>query len=280
MKAILVPVEAHELIEATLETALLMATRFGSLVEGLALRPAIPTAMAFDPAGAAMIESPDWDAEHTQKEARALFEGFMTRKGVAAETAGNAVDAPCWTWTRPAPEGSAFVGSYGRVFDVTVVGRPGTRPMSPRMSTLEASLFESGRPIVIAPPTAPRSLGGIVAVAWNGSTETARAISFAKPLLRRAERVVILSGEAGELNGPPGDQVARHLTHNGIRNELRMLAPGQFRSGEAILVGAAKEGADLLVKGAYTQSRLRQLIFGGATSHIISETEIAVLMAH
>jgi nucleotide-binding universal stress UspA family protein len=37
---------------------------------------------------------------------------------------------------------------------------------------------------------------------------------------------------------------------------------------------------DLLVKGAYTQSRLRQMIFGGATRHIIMEAEIPVILAH
>ncbi len=41
-----------------------------------------------------------------------------------------------------------------------------------------------------------------------------------------------------------------------------------------------KVGADLLVKGAYTHSRLRQLIFGGATSHILAEAILPVLMVH
>ena len=39
-------------------------------------------------------------------------------------------------------------------------------------------------------------------------------------------------------------------------------------------------GCDLLVKGAYTQSRLRQLIFGGATRHILAHAALPVLMAH
>jgi nucleotide-binding universal stress UspA family protein len=35
-----------------------------------------------------------------------------------------------------------------------------------------------------------------------------------------------------------------------------------------------------LVKGAFTRSRLRQLVFGGATSHIMAHAELPVLMAH
>jgi nucleotide-binding universal stress UspA family protein len=36
----------------------------------------------------------------------------------------------------------------------------------------------------------------------------------------------------------------------------------------------------LLVKGAYTQSRLRQMIFGGATRHILAHATLPVLMAN
>jgi nucleotide-binding universal stress UspA family protein len=51
-------------------------------------------------------------------------------------------------------------------------------------------------------------------------------------------------------------------------------------TGEAILAAAQSQGCDLLVKGAYTQSRLRQMIFGGATSHILANAALPVLMAH
>ena len=48
----------------------------------------------------------------------------------------------------------------------------------------------------------------------------------------------------------------------------------------ALLEEAAAANADLLLKGAYTHSRLRQMIFGGATSHILGAAEIPVIMAH
>ena len=70
------------------------------------------------------------------------------------------------------------------------------------MSTLEAALFESGRPILIAPPDPPRSARRHVVIAWNGSTETARAIAFAMPFLHQAQRVVVLIVEGGMVAGP------------------------------------------------------------------------------
>ena len=47
----------------------------------------------------------------------------------------------------------------------------------------------------------------------------------------------------------------------------------------AMRADAMIEAGDL-VKGAYTSSRLRQVIFGGATSHILAEAQLPVLMAH
>ena len=49
---------------------------------------------------------------------------------------------------------------------------------------------------------------------------------------------------------------------------------------ETILAKADELGCDLIVKGAYTQSRLRQMIFGGTTRHILANAKLPVLMAH
>jgi len=51
-------------------------------------------------------------------------------------------------------------------------------------------------------------------------------------------------------------------------------------AGEVILSRARDLGCDLLIKGAYTQSRLRQMIFGGTTRHILANATLPVLMAH
>jgi nucleotide-binding universal stress UspA family protein len=148
------------------------------------------------------------------------------------------------------------------------------------MTTLEAALFESGRPILIAPPRPPEALGKNIVIAWNGSTETARTIAFAMPFLAQAERVNVLTVEGGGVLGPTGTEVVRHLGRSGISATAAEVAPGERSVGEAILEEAAAEGADLLVKGAYTHSRLRQMIFGGATSHILDAADLPVFMAH
>src|SRR5207302_4441713 len=141
---------------------------------------------------------------------------------------------------------------------------PSESNRAPRLATVEAALFESGRPVLLAPPHPPESLCSIIVIAWNGSTETTRAIAFAMPLLVKAQQAIVLTIEDSPVaEGPPGERLASMLRINGIAAEA-MTRTGKSRTnGEAILEHARSLHADLLIKGAYTQSRLRQMIFGG-----------------
>ena len=58
------------------------------------------------------------------------------------------------------------------------------------------------------------------------------------------------------------------------------MAPGRRSNGEAILAEADTHHVDLIIKGAYTQSRVRQMFFGGMTSHILAAAEVPVFMTH
>ncbi len=278
MKTILVPVEPHDSIQSVLETALLVGGRFDSYIEGFALRPAIGNVVTMDPVNSLTVVSLRENDLEIVKEARGIFESFMRDKQVPRLDAGGA-SLSC-AWFDGAPGGEDFVGNYGRVFDLIVLGRPAKSRQGPRMTTLESALFESGRPVLLAPPAVPRSIGERILIAWNCSTEQARATAFAMPLLRKAGSVVICTVEGATVPGPTGAQMARNLLMNGIQAEAVTVAPGQRRAGEVVLAQAEALGCDLIVKGAYTQSRLRQMIFGGTTQHILTHATVPVLLAH
>jgi nucleotide-binding universal stress UspA family protein len=284
MKTILVPIEYNAEqttpMLSALDTALLLAKKFESCVEGFPLRPAVADMLAMDPdAGLTMVAVKENDAEMV-RQAEALFSSFMQDHGIARRADDTAAASLSWTWLPAAPSGHDFVGSYGRVFDVIVLARPGEEWQSPAMVTLESALFESGRPVLIAPPSSPRSLGTNVLIAWNRSTEQARTTAFAMPLLRLAERITILTVEGSTVAGPSGAEMARSLRANGIAAEPITLAAGKISAGEVILAKAEELGCDLIIKGAYTQSRLRQMIFGGPTRQILANAKLPVLMAH
>jgi nucleotide-binding universal stress UspA family protein len=188
-------------------------------------------------------------------------------------------EQPVADWQEEVSPGTEVLGSIGRVFDLIVVGRPVAGAATPSMSALEIALFESGRPILIAPPATSAALGSNIVVAWNGSTETARTIAMTMPFLEQAEQVLVLSVEEGMVPGPSGQQVAQGLMRNRVPARSRHVAAQGSAVGAAILAEAAEAGADLLLKGAYTHSRLRQMIFGGATSHILGAAELPVIRA-
>jgi nucleotide-binding universal stress UspA family protein len=267
-------------MQSALDTALLLARKFDSCIEGFALRPGVADLVAMDPdSGLTMVAVKENDAELV-KHAEEVFRMFMDRHNVPPLSAAEPA-APSWSWHKDAPSGHDFVGSYGRVFDMIVLARPGPEWQSPSMITLESALFESGRPVLIAPPASPRSLGTNVLVAWNCSTEQARTMADALPILRLAERVTIATVEGATVAGPSGEEMARTLKINGVAAEPITLKPsGKRIAGETLLAKADELGCDLIVKGAYTQSRLRQMIFGGTTRHILANAKLPVLMAH
>jgi nucleotide-binding universal stress UspA family protein len=266
-------------MQSALETALLLAQKFGSCIEGFPLRPGVADLVAMDPdSGLTMVAVKENDVE-LARHAEDVFRSFMDQHGVP-QRAGDAEASLSWTWQKEAPSGHDYVGSYGRVFDMIVLARPGPEWQSPSMITLESALFESGRPVLIAPPIAPRSLGKNVLIAWNCSTEQARTTADAMPFLRQSDRVTIATVEGATVAGPSGEQMARALKVNGVSAETVTLKSRKGGAGEVLLSKAEELGCDLIVKGAYTQSRLRQMIFGGTTRHILANAKLPVLMAH
>jgi nucleotide-binding universal stress UspA family protein len=285
MRGILVHVDEHQALPSVLTCALLAARRFDSQVDGLHARPGAPRIIPVAPEGAfipasEIVEDLERADRDLDRQLRERFDGFMREHGVAAADSvlpGTEVTA---AWRDEAVTGYEALGSLGRAYDLICVGRPLPGAAVPSMSALEAALFESGRPILIAPPTPPDRLGDVVVVAWNGSTETARTIATAMPFLVEAKEVVVLSVDNGMVPGPSGAEIVQGLMRNGIASRTHQVKGGDRAVGAAILEECKALGADLLLKGAYTHSRLRQMIFGGATSHILGAAELPVIMAH
>ena len=138
---------------------------------------------------------------------------------------------------------------------------------------------DSGRFLIIAPPTPPKTFAERVVIAWNGGAETARSIACARPFLRQAREVTLLQVEEGMTPGPDAEDVKEYLAGIEIKATVSKVNAGSLSAGAAILEESTKLGCDLLIKGGYTRSRLRQTIFGGPTIHILQNAEMPVLMS-
>lgn len=279
MKTLLVPIDHLDTMRSVLETALLLARRCDGYIEGFALQSSISEFVAVDMGGSFALDSFKQESIEEAKKMRAMLESFMQEHGVPRS--GQTASGPSFGWLDQAPEGDSFVGSYGRVFDVIVMSRPDANSIGLHNRAIESGLFESGRPILLSPPSPPRQIATNVLVAWNCSTEQARATALAMPLLQRADRVTVLTVAGGTgVPGPSAEQLIRYMQCNGIVAVPLTVDLAGRNTGEAILAVAGSLGCDLLIKGAYTQSRLRQMMFGGATRHVLANATLPVLLAH
>ena len=279
MKTILVPTQNTSAMKSTLETAVLLAQRIGAYIEGVPLWFGVPEFVVAELASSYSMETYRTRREEETAGARKLFETFMREHGVA--TVKTTADRPSFGWFAEVPPGEDLVGSHGRAFDVIVMSRPDADTAALYSRAIESGLFESGGPVLLSPPTAPKQIATNIMIHWNGSTEQARANALAMPLLRVAGRVTVLTVVGGQgVPGPSADQVRKQLRYNGIAVEAMSIELDGRSTGEAVLAAAKAEGCDLLVKGAFTRNRLRQMIFGGATSHIMEHADLPLLMAH
>ena len=248
MKTILLPVEPNSTVELAMAIADLLAAKFAGRVEAVALKPSIVDFIAPDPV-VVVLPQPHYNETEVGATAREIFDKYCAGRGPGGGRSP-------MTWSRHPAVDDTGLASLSRLFDVTVVGRPGIGRAEPRMTTLEAALFESGRPIIMAPPTPPRSIGTNVLIHWNASTETVRVIHDALKLLVKAERVTLLSVEGNMVPGPKPAEMLDYLAEHGVKGSELAVKPGKGGAGEAILTEARRLGCDLIVKGAYTQSRL------------------------
>jgi nucleotide-binding universal stress UspA family protein len=173
-----------------------------------------------------------------------------------------------------------ILARHGRLADLVVVPRPASETALSESSTMQAAIMATGRPVLVAPPGQAKTLGGKILVAWNGSPQAARALAAAIPLLHEAEAITLLHIEEGSGDAPTAEDAVDYLAAHGCLAQAASQPRGHHPVADALLLAALNQRADLLVMGAYTHKRIRELIFGGATLEALLEATIPVLMAH
>ena len=172
-----------------------------------------------------------------------------------------------------------LVAHAARLSDLVVVSHPVAGDQASSSEALHAVLFDSGRPVILAPKRIPDTIGRRISIAWNGTTESASAILSALDWLRRAEAVQVLYSDDYQRRGPEAAELVDYLAGHGIASEAASFRRLGERVGAGLLAAAGAFDADLLVMGAYSHSRLRQMIIGGVTRHVIEKATLPVLMA-
>jgi nucleotide-binding universal stress UspA family protein len=202
-----------------------------------------------------------------------------------AEKAGLGVE---WrSVEEPVADVARVVALHARHADLTVLGQPDPDEPGRSLSLdiVERLLLDAGGPVLLIPYAGKfETIGDHVMLAWNGSRESARAVRDSLPFLAKGAKVTVL-----QVNPPsrkPADRdvagadIAVHLARHGLKAEAAHVVAEDMKVGDMILSRAADAGADMIVMGAYGHSRLREMVLGGATRHILQHMTVPVLMSH
>ena len=149
----------------------------------------------------------------------------------------------------------------------------------------EDVILSCGRPVLVVPyaGSRPDRLGDNVLVAWNGSREAGRAVQEAIPLMTTSSMVtVLLVNPEEDADVELAENLVAHLGRHGLRARTQVIRHdlATLAVSDTILTQIAELDADLLVMGAYSHSRFREIILGGVTRDILRDMNIPVLMAH
>ena len=286
VKTILVPLEGRSGDQIALETAHLAAQIFSSHLDCLFVR--------LDPVEIAArtatldIDVPNiapeiWAVLEQQEDARRdaahrAFTAFSHAKGIEPASSPAKSSAISAAWNEITGNATDETVHHARVSELVVMARASDFEGS--LTRIGEVLVRSGRPVILAPRSAPGTLGSTIAIAWKDTAEAARALTASMPFLVKARKVVLISADEGDgLAAGSADRLMRALEWRGIDAALRCLTRTHDTSMQ-ILDAAGKEGADLLVMGGYSHSRAQELIFGGVTRSVIRDAPLPVLMCH
>jgi len=273
-KDILVHVDDAGLNGAHIETALQLAKQHDAHITGLHVlaQPYIPAYVQAQ-IGPEVIEMQIEQAREAATVALAEFEK-------QASSAGLTVDSVIVEG-----QNDQVLSDHARCADILVIGQndPDEVQFNGDKSLPDRLILATGRPVLLVPYAGRYpDIGKTVFVAWDGSRQATRALNDALPILKKAEKVCVLSinPQSKGLGDAPGAAISLHLARYGINVEADHVVSDEISSADMLLSRAADGGADLIVMGAYGHARWREIVLGGFTQHMLAHMTVPVLMSN
>jgi len=219
-----------------------------------------------------------WSAQETERLAGLMSStthaasALIARAGVELVAEGAHLDFE--------PRDARFV-QLARVNDIAVLDAAARTDSTQRM-LVENALFDSGRSVMVIPRQGGNPRPKRIAIGWDGSARSARAVKDALPLLISAETViaVTVTGEKDLSRMAPGADLAMYLSRYGVDCKLANLAGARGKVGSRLELFVAEEEIDMIVMGAFVHSRFREAVLGGVTRDLLDNPPVAVFLAH
>jgi nucleotide-binding universal stress UspA family protein len=283
IRRLLLPLTGTAAGEAALSTALMVARMWDAHVTALHVRvdSRDVAPLAGEGLSGAMIEemmsATEKESSDRSNAVRAMFDRFVAQHGVVVAEPHPGAGATA-NFASITGREEDLVAQLARLADLTVVPHPEAGDDVSSSDALHAVLFDSGRPVLIAPQAPPATIGTRICLAWNGTAESAAAAQAAIPWMQRAQAVRVLYSDEYQRRGPGAMELSGYLALHDINAEIAQFRPQDRDVGRGLLGAAREFGADFMCMGAYSHSRLRQLILGGVTRHVLEHATLPVMM--
>jgi len=241
---------------------------------GFGIEPNI-AAYAYGAPGAGVIAAQTEAAREQALGLKRAAEAWLSAEGIAGDmhAAISSIDGL-----------SHAMSGHARYCDLVVMEEPYASPRDEvSVRVLEGALFDGSAPVLVCPKGVEGTPGRRVTIAWDRSVEALHAVRGAMPFLTGAEAVELTlidpePGETGE--DDPGADMALVLARHGVPVTVAQVPSAGMSTGDALRKRVMETGSDLLVMGAYSHSRLREALLGGATRDMLEAAPVPVLMAH
>ena len=208
------------------------------------------------------------------------FEEFCKANKLPIQQIPNGTKGVSAEWTQETDQPEKLFMFHARHSDLVVLGRQHNHDLMPDRF-IEWLLLGSGRPILIAPDsTAIKGIDTVV-VGWKETPEAARALAASLPLLKHAERVVLVTVEENpSTTSEDLTHLAQQLTWNGIAAEVRFISGKSLQASRELPRVAQALSADLLIVGGYGHKPLREAVCGGVARSLIEGSALPVFLMH
>ncbi len=265
IRNILVPTAERPECTLALDKACSLAVRLGANVTGCHITPHPGTGT---------------DLDKTQaKAAYTLFEKSARNHNLPMVTRPRGGVKPSAYWIEMPGTPEHAMPIVGRTADLIMVSRPRAAKSRMAHAFLSESVISTGRPVLVLPQRRHFRVTGHMAVAWDRSPEAARAVKLALPLMRLADDVTFFE-VAGDLqHGPTARHMLAYLAWHGIKARANLLKGGGMPEHQ-LITAINDSDTHLVIMGAYSHSRLREVIFGGVTRFMLYEARLPVFLVH
>lgn len=276
IKDIIVNLERSKSRDAVRDYAITVARTFDAHLAGVAFADGADIPVYVLPQFPSAVIA-DLLAEN-EKAARSAIERFE------AAVKGSLLSVEPRLVTQSPLEASAAFPAMARRYDLSVVMQSDIENGANNDILIEATLFESGRPVIVVPYIQKEGLKlDRIVCCWDGSRAAARAVNDALPLLQKAravELLIIANEKTGNEREVRGVEIGSHLARHDIKVEVEILPAADIDVASAVLSRVADCSASMIVMGGYGHSRFREFILGGATRGVLDTMTVPVFISH